>query len=198
MSTNWQHVQCTIFPPTIKNCEALNGFSSLPEDKQNLIRERVTSSSHEVDLDNIPIDPNELVRKTWNKELEPVNELLMPLLPYQKEGLGWMVNQERSAVRGGILADEMGKHRTAHVTIHSTAQHSTPHHTQHSTTQHSKRQHIQHTSLYTAQHSPYSTRHTAHAITHSTKHVIQHMTAQLCRFVLWPMIINARQHYAYA
>lgn len=102
-------MQCTIFPPNIKVCDALNGFCGLPEDKQSLIRERVTSSRHQVDPENIPIDPNELVRKTWSEELEPVNELLMPLLPYQKEGLGWMVNQEKSAVRGGILADEMGK-----------------------------------------------------------------------------------------
>jgi DNA repair protein RAD16 len=35
-------------------------------------------------------------------------DLLMPLLPYQKEGLGWMLHQEESSVHGGILADEMG------------------------------------------------------------------------------------------
>ena len=39
------------------------------------------------------MDPNELVRKEWNTPLEPHSDLLMPLLPYQKEGLGWMVNQ---------------------------------------------------------------------------------------------------------
>lgn len=109
VSTNWQHVQCTIFPPTMQVCETISGFCSLSPDQQQLIRERLTSSMHEVDPDNIPIDPNELVRKTWSQAMEPVNELLMPLLPYQKEGLGWMVNQEKSAVRGGILADEMGE-----------------------------------------------------------------------------------------
>lgn len=35
-------------------------------------------------------------------------DLLMPLLPYQKEGLGWMIHQEQCTVHGGILADEMG------------------------------------------------------------------------------------------
>lgn len=34
-------------------------------------------------------------------------ELLLELLPFQREGLGWMVRQELSAYRGGILADEM-------------------------------------------------------------------------------------------
>lgn len=35
-------------------------------------------------------------------------ELLLPLLPFQEEGLWWMCRQEQSEVRGGILADEMG------------------------------------------------------------------------------------------
>ncbi len=40
--------------------------------------------------------------------MEPPPELLMPLLPYQKEFLAWGVAQEKGPVRGGILADEMG------------------------------------------------------------------------------------------
>lgn len=40
--------------------------------------------------------------------MEPPPELLMPLLPYQKEFLAWGVAQEQGPVRGGILADEMG------------------------------------------------------------------------------------------
>lgn len=40
--------------------------------------------------------------------MEPSKNMLMPLLPYQKEGLGWMMNQETNSVHGGILADEMG------------------------------------------------------------------------------------------
>ncbi|KAA0169554.1 hypothetical protein FNF28_01998 [Cafeteria roenbergensis] len=39
-------------------------------------------------------------------------ELLLDLLPFQREGLGWMVRQEHSAFRGGILADEMGMGKT--------------------------------------------------------------------------------------
>jgi DNA repair protein RAD16 len=38
--------------------------------------------------------------------MEPGKELLMPLLPYQKEFLAWAVKQEQSAVRGGVLAGE--------------------------------------------------------------------------------------------
>ena len=29
-------------------------------------------------------------------------------MPYQLEGVGWMINAEKSHVRGGVLADEMG------------------------------------------------------------------------------------------
>ncbi len=42
------------------------------------------------------------------EQREPPADLLMELLPYQKEFLAWGVAQERGAVAGGILADEMG------------------------------------------------------------------------------------------
>lgn len=113
VTTNWQHLACTIFPPTIRVVESMNGFCGLSADVQAQIRDRVQSSWGEVDPDDVPIDPNELVRMNWSEEMEPANELLMPLLPYQKEGLGWMVHQEKSATRGGILADEV-THCTSH------------------------------------------------------------------------------------
>jgi len=33
--------------------------------------------------------------------------LAVPMLPFQREGLAWMCQQEESSVRGGVLADEM-------------------------------------------------------------------------------------------
>jgi DNA repair protein RAD16 len=39
-------------------------------------------------------------------------DLIIPLLKYQKEFLAWATIQELSAVRGGILADEMGMGKT--------------------------------------------------------------------------------------
>jgi DNA repair protein RAD16 len=38
--------------------------------------------------------------------------LALALLPFQRESLRWMRRQERSAYRGGILADEMGMGKT--------------------------------------------------------------------------------------
>ncbi|ORZ20124.1 SNF2 family N-terminal domain-domain-containing protein [Lobosporangium transversale] len=38
--------------------------------------------------------------------------LKLKLLPFQREGLGWMRKQEKSMFKGGILADEMGMGKT--------------------------------------------------------------------------------------
>eukprot|EP00933_Yihiella_yeosuensis_P042464 TRINITY_DN37055_c0_g1_i1.p1 TRINITY_DN37055_c0_g1~~TRINITY_DN37055_c0_g1_i1.p1 ORF type:complete len:1176 (-),score=294.54 TRINITY_DN37055_c0_g1_i1:157-3684(-) len=49
------------------------------------------------------------------KKIPPVpipSQLAVPMLPFQKEGLAWMCQQEESSVRGGILADEMGMGKT--------------------------------------------------------------------------------------
>ncbi|XP_043688467.1 ATP-dependent helicase rhp16-like [Telopea speciosissima] len=43
---------------------------------------------------------------------DPSSDLLTPLLRYQKEWLAWALKQEESAMRGGILADEMGMGKT--------------------------------------------------------------------------------------
>ena len=40
-------------------------------------------------------------------EMEPAAELLMPLLPYQKQFLGWAIACEQGPLQGGVLADEM-------------------------------------------------------------------------------------------
>ena len=39
--------------------------------------------------------------------MEPAPELLMPLLPYQRQFLSWAIACEKGEVRGGVLADEM-------------------------------------------------------------------------------------------
>ncbi|KAL8474339.1 hypothetical protein ACS0TY_030258 [Phlomoides rotata] len=51
---------------------------------------------------------NEMATET----VEPSDDLIIPLLRYQKEWLAWALKQEESSVRGGILADEMGMGKT--------------------------------------------------------------------------------------
>jgi hypothetical protein len=57
------------------------------------VLERFEESQHEEDEDLKAIDPSELVRKEWSTAMEPHSDLVLPMLPYQKEGLAWMYNQ---------------------------------------------------------------------------------------------------------
>lgn len=106
--TRWQHLACTVFHKSLDTVENIDGYQELSEDIQEMIRQRFLASRNEIDDEFQALDPNDLVRKSWEKPLEPTADLLMPLLPYQKEGLGWLVHQEINDVHGGILADEMG------------------------------------------------------------------------------------------
>eukprot|EP00898_Chlorokybus_atmophyticus_P001429 jgi/Chlat1/2287/Chrsp17S02793 len=59
------------------------------------------------------IDPDKIVKRTGPQEkLEPPSELLLPLLPFQKEWLAWSIKQETGPLKGGILADQMGMGKT--------------------------------------------------------------------------------------
>ncbi|XP_020592008.1 ATP-dependent helicase rhp16 isoform X2 [Phalaenopsis equestris] len=44
--------------------------------------------------------------------MEPSEDVILPLLRFQREWLAWALKQEESDVRGGILADEMGMGKT--------------------------------------------------------------------------------------
>ncbi|KAK9458619.1 SNF2 family N-terminal domain-containing protein [Lipomyces oligophaga] len=46
------------------------------------------------------------------QEAQQPAELTLQLLPFQREGLHWMLAQENSEYKGGILADEMGMGKT--------------------------------------------------------------------------------------
>ena len=107
---NWQHLECTAFDSRITCGEDIDGYGLLDQEDQDKVCVQIAQGA-KLDLD-APINPDELVRKEWDQPLEPPETLMMPLLPFQKEGLGWMNNQEKSSSRGGILADEMGMGKT--------------------------------------------------------------------------------------
>lgn len=98
----------TVFHKSVVDATIIDGYAELLKADQNLLHQRLIKSATEEDEDAKPLDPDSLVRKTWTEKKEPSSDLLMPLLPYQKEGLGWMSSQEHADVHGGILADEMG------------------------------------------------------------------------------------------
>ncbi|MEW5314236.1 MAG: hypothetical protein WDW38_005748 [Sanguina aurantia] len=69
-------------------------------------------TDQESELEEEEEDPDSTPGYSYTESREPPPELLMPLLPYQKQFLAWAMKQELSSVRGGILADEMGMGKT--------------------------------------------------------------------------------------
>ncbi|KAH8739192.1 Swi2/Snf2 ATpase [Cryptosporidium ryanae] len=91
---------------------AIYGWDTLPigmkdEIVELSIKEEITQSNEYTihDSDNL------VNRSVVGSRPTPIN-LTYDLLQFQKEGLEWMCNQENSAARGGILADEMGMGKT--------------------------------------------------------------------------------------
>jgi DNA repair protein RAD16 len=105
---SWYHIGCVVFDKSIVHLESIENSELLDEEAKDELSQRIADSAREIDTDAIPINPDELVRQEWTVTREEPPELMVPLLPYQKEGLGWMFHQEESEIRGGILADEMG------------------------------------------------------------------------------------------
>ncbi|KAI9505438.1 DNA repair protein rad16 [Coemansia spiralis] len=54
----------------------------------------------------------DLSKQVSTQKIEQPAELKIKLLPFQQEGVWWMSQQERTAFKGGILADEMGMGKT--------------------------------------------------------------------------------------
>lgn len=57
-------------------------------------------------------DVQNMTLKPQLPEAKPPKAVTMPLLPFQRESLGWMQQQEAGPIKGGILADEMGMGKT--------------------------------------------------------------------------------------
>eukprot|EP00850_Spirogloea_muscicola_P001861 SM000007S20821 [mRNA] locus=s7:472696:479059:+ [translate_table: standard] len=89
----------------------LQGFAG-PEDMEAWER-RVGHGGEDDNAEEAAVNPDALVqRKEPLPKREPPPELLMPLLPFQKEWLAWSLRQEDTPIKGGILADEMGMGKT--------------------------------------------------------------------------------------
>ncbi|CAM9481009.1 unnamed protein product [Ascophyllum nodosum] len=109
-STQWHHLQCTVF--RIKKAEEIEGFNDLDDALLPILEEQVKKSQGETDDMYDPITPDDLVRKEWSEKAQCPRDVMATLLPYQQEGLAWMLNQEKLDYKGGILADEMGMGKT--------------------------------------------------------------------------------------
>ena len=81
--------------------ECIPGYLELDAKDKEKVQNRIQETMNNIDVDLVPIEPDELVRKEWDTPMEPSTNMLMPLLPYQKEGLGWMMNQEMKQKMSG-------------------------------------------------------------------------------------------------
>jgi len=110
----WQHPQCSrVSDASRKSLQhQLWGLLQLHESDQNLVLSELCSSEA-APLDEIrPEDEAFFQSKPTISPMEPSESLTRTLLPFQKEGLSWLVQQEHSDCAGGILADEMGMGKT--------------------------------------------------------------------------------------
>ncbi|KAF1326725.1 Atp-dependent helicase, partial [Globisporangium splendens] len=97
----------------IGDVNPIDGFASLSRADQAIVRAHMVKVEEQGLLDErIELSEDHYNKKARMVEKEPSPYLTVPLLPYQREALAWMTAQEKSAYRGGILADEMGMGKT--------------------------------------------------------------------------------------
>lgn len=97
----------------VQKDEPIRGFYKLKSADQALVREHMENNEKLGHFDErLELADEHYKKKTCMPEQEPSPHLTVPLLPYQREALAWMTAQEKSAYKGGILADEMGMGKT--------------------------------------------------------------------------------------
>ncbi|KAG2759818.1 ATP-dependent helicase [Phytophthora cactorum] len=96
-----------------KNADPIHGLSRLQAADQKRVREYMKKNDLNGVIDErLPLTDDHFKKKGRMPEKEPSKYLTATLLPYQREALAWMVGQEESSYKGGILADEMGMGKT--------------------------------------------------------------------------------------
>ena len=111
----YRHLNCAIFSEDIHRIQDVGGWRKLQHQDRDLLFDRVEESKILIEKENQELQPDELVQTAFTGETrKPPSGLKGNLLPFQVEGLSWMIHQELHIpeIRGGILADEMGMVRT--------------------------------------------------------------------------------------
>ena len=111
--TVYRHLTCQTFPEEITRVEEVGGWRRLTPDDRALLAKQLDDSKLRIEEENQELDADELVQHAFQGTIrEAPPGCAATLLPFQREGVSWMYNQERSDVSGGILADEMGMGKT--------------------------------------------------------------------------------------
>jgi DNA repair protein RAD16 len=106
----WQHARCTRLVESELPKEEIFGVDVLTEAQQHIVFKEIFSTELPNHLE--PLNTDDLVKRGKLPEAMPSEKLLQSLLPYQREGVGWLKRQEEGDAKGGILADEMGMGKT--------------------------------------------------------------------------------------
>ena len=109
----YRHLKCQTFPEEITKINEVGGWRRLKPEDRILLEKQLVESKLRLEEENQDLDADELIQTAFQGELrEAPPGLDATLLPFQREGVSWMYNQEKSEVAGGILADEMGMGKT--------------------------------------------------------------------------------------
>lgn len=110
----YRHLKCSIFSEDIQSIHDVGGYRRLKKGDQKILQDRIEESKLLIKKEQEELQPDELVQTEFQGEIRstpPGLSISAKLLPFQVEGISWMYHQEKhvSSIRGGILADEMGK-----------------------------------------------------------------------------------------
>lgn len=109
----YRHLRCQTFPEEITKINEVGGWRRLKPEDRILLEKQLVESKLRIEEENQELDADELIQTAFQGKLrEAPPGLDASLLPFQREGVSWMYNQEKSEVAGGILADEMGMGKT--------------------------------------------------------------------------------------
>lgn len=134
-STYYKHLECTVIgleagagkddksdqdaadedtkKAKLKPTDPIDGLSTLKPEDRKRVREYMKENDAKGVLDErLELSDDHFKTKGRMPERQPSKYLTATLLPYQREALAWMVGQEESDYKGGILADEMGMGKT--------------------------------------------------------------------------------------
>ena len=113
--SKWMHPECyRVEGATRDELEAsIHGTEHLREGDLEVLLATLTSPERPaIESTALDVTSEEFVCRPAIEPMEAPRTLTRPLLGFQREGLRWMVENERSDRRGGILADEMGMGKT--------------------------------------------------------------------------------------
>ena len=89
--------------PRAKQASSASGAASAPRDRPQIDHTHIANVGKLLD---------QYFPATTPVPVDPPAALKAALLPFQREGLAWMLAQEAGPLGGGILADEMGMGKT--------------------------------------------------------------------------------------